>query len=93
MVGYGAARLFALAQRTLRELEQSARVDLDKLGQALELVKMANLAARPRRRRRSCNDAAARSFKTLDEPALRRRGHRSRRNREHARMLGPYSAR
>jgi hypothetical protein len=46
-----AARLFALADRYVRELEATPGVDLDKLGEALELVKMARLAARPRRRR------------------------------------------
>jgi hypothetical protein len=48
-----AARLDALAERHVRELEESVRVDPDKLGEALELLKMARLAARrhPRRRR------------------------------------------
>jgi hypothetical protein len=120
-----AARLRALAERHIRELEESASVDLDKLAQALELLKMARLAARPRRRRRPAQDAAGGSLATLegharaglmedlraagvnveraprsaladfisshepprDEPALRRRGHRSRRNRDHARLL------
>ena len=47
-----AARLDALAQRHIRELEESACVDPEKLGEALELLKMARLAARrlPRRR-------------------------------------------
>jgi hypothetical protein len=130
-----AARLSALAERYIRELEESASVDLDKLAQALELLKMAKLAARPRRRRRRVpRDALGLSFKTpdeptpavenlrftaiedlraagvnierappsalkdfissreppRDEPALRRRGHRSKRNREHARLLEPY---
>ena len=47
-----AARLDALAERYISELEESASVDLDKLGEALELAKMAKLAARARRRRR-----------------------------------------
>jgi hypothetical protein len=47
-----AARLDALAERHVRELEESARVDPDKLGEALELLKMARLAARRRPRRR-----------------------------------------
>jgi hypothetical protein len=47
-----AARLDALAERHIRELEESACVDPDKLGEALELLKMAKLAARPRRRRK-----------------------------------------
>jgi hypothetical protein len=46
-----AARLQALAERYIRELEDTPGVDLDKLGEALELMKMAKLAARPKRRR------------------------------------------
>jgi hypothetical protein len=56
------ARLFALAERAIRELEESASVELDRLAEALELAKMARLAARPRRRRPAPNaagDAAA----------------------------------
>jgi hypothetical protein len=44
-------RLSALAERAIRELEDSANVDLDTLSEALELLKMAKLAARPRKRR------------------------------------------
>jgi len=47
-----AARLTALADRYLRELEETPGVDLDKLGQALELVRMARLATMPRTPRR-----------------------------------------
>ena len=47
-----AARLDALAERHIRELEESACVDPGKLGEALELLKMAKLAARRRPRRR-----------------------------------------
>ena len=47
-----AARLTALAERRIRELEESACVDPDRLGEALELLKMAKLAAMGRRRRR-----------------------------------------
>ena len=47
-----AARLTALAERHIRELEASACVDPDKLGEALELLKMAKVAAMGRRRRR-----------------------------------------
>jgi hypothetical protein len=54
------ARLFALAERMIRELEQTPGVDLDRLAEALELLKMARLAARPRQRRRAAADAAAR---------------------------------
>ena len=44
------ARLQALAGRHIRELEASACVDSVKLGEALELLNMARLAALPRRR-------------------------------------------
>ncbi len=46
------ARLQALAERHLRELEEGACVDPVKLGEALELLNMARLAANPRRRPR-----------------------------------------
>ena len=52
-------RLQALAERHIRELEASACVDPDKLGEALELVKMAKLAARPRRGRRAIMELCA----------------------------------
>ena len=45
-----AIRLSALAERAIRELEASTPVDLDKLAEATELLKMAKLAAGPRRR-------------------------------------------
>ena len=45
-------RLRALAERYVRELEEAPGVDPDKLMQALEVVKMARLAAMGRRRRR-----------------------------------------
>jgi hypothetical protein len=48
-----AARLQALAERYIRELEETPGVDLDKLAEALELMKMAKLAARVRRPRRA----------------------------------------
>jgi transposase-like protein len=129
-----AARLSALAERAIRELEDSASVELDKLAQALELLKMAKLADRPRRGRRrigaqglgaqnpgrsldmmdepartnliadlraagvkianvpesALGDFIASHAPPRDEPALRPRGHRSKRNRDHARMLEPY---
>jgi hypothetical protein len=44
------ARLQALAERHIRELEESGSVDPVKLGEALELLTMARLAANPRRR-------------------------------------------
>jgi len=47
-----AQRLDALAERHVRELEESASVDPVKLGEALELLKMAKLAARRRPKRR-----------------------------------------
>jgi hypothetical protein len=45
-------RLFALADRYTRELEATPGVNLDKLGEALELAKMAKLAMMTRTRRR-----------------------------------------
>jgi hypothetical protein len=48
-----AARLLALADRTVRELEETPGVDLEKLGQALDLLRMAKLAAMPRTPRRA----------------------------------------
>jgi sirohydrochlorin ferrochelatase len=53
-----AARLAALAERMIRELEDSATVDADKLSDALELLKMAKLAARPKRRRDAAEKTA-----------------------------------
>jgi len=47
-----AARLQALAERHIGELEASACVDPEKLGQALELLRMAKVAAQGRNRRR-----------------------------------------
>jgi hypothetical protein len=47
-----ARRLDALAERHIRELEESACIDPIKLGEALELLKMAKLAARRRPKRR-----------------------------------------
>ena len=63
-----AERLRTLAERYVRELEETPGVDLDRLVQALETVKMARLAAMGRRRRRPA-DASAGSFKTLDASA------------------------
>jgi hypothetical protein len=53
-----AARLAALAERHIRELEASASVDPDKLAEALELLKMAKLAAKPKRRKTAAERAA-----------------------------------
>jgi hypothetical protein len=46
------ARLQALAERHVRELEEAERVDAGKLVAALDVLKMARLAAMGRRRRR-----------------------------------------
>ena len=46
-------RLTALADRYVRELEEAPELDLDKLGQALELLKMARLAIMRRTPRRA----------------------------------------
>jgi hypothetical protein len=127
-----AARLSALAESYVRELEETPGVDLDKLSAALELLKMAKLAAMGRRRRRRWDvvgeprtgaawmtraQATRAALKEMyrggvnvdrapqealdllvdarlptdDHPALQpRRGHRSKRNRDHVRMLEPY---
>jgi hypothetical protein len=53
------ARLSALAEQYIRELEAAASVDPDRLAEALELLKMAKLAARARRRRRPGDTAGA----------------------------------
>jgi hypothetical protein len=53
-----AARITALAERAVAELEASADVDLDKLAEALELLKMAKVAAQGRRRHRERRRAA-----------------------------------
>jgi transcriptional regulator with XRE-family HTH domain len=47
-----ATRLAALADRYVRELEEASTIDLDRLGQALELARMAKLATMSRTRRR-----------------------------------------
>ncbi|MFZ5693633.1 MAG: hypothetical protein ACOY5F_20560 [Pseudomonadota bacterium] len=61
-----AARLDALAERYVRELEADPAVDLDKLAAALELMKMAKLAAKPRKRRRTL---AREQHEALREPS------------------------
>jgi hypothetical protein len=48
-----AARLQALAERHVRELEAAERVDVEKLVAALDVLKMARLAAMGQRRRRA----------------------------------------
>jgi len=69
------ARLAVLAERTVRELEESESIDLDKLAEALELMKMAKLAARPRRgqRRRAPAPAVEQASTPIGFPARRRR--------------------
>jgi hypothetical protein len=62
-----AARLAALAERHIRALEDSACVDPAKLGEALELLKMARLAALPRRRRRWADRAERRAMASAGE--------------------------
>jgi transcriptional regulator with XRE-family HTH domain len=113
------ARLSALAERHVRELEESGCVDPDKLAEALALLKMAKFAARPKKRRArgtprvapweeparvlarlqnagvDLNRAPAQALRDVidshapprDFPELRPRGKKSRRNREHARLL------
>jgi hypothetical protein len=51
-------RLAALAERYIRELESAPNLDADKLAEALELLKMAKLAARSKRRRDAAEKAA-----------------------------------
>ena len=64
-----AARLDALAERHVRELEASACVDPVKLGEALELLTMARLAARrhPRRRRRPGEMAPEQASRPMEQ--------------------------
>lgn len=62
------ARLQALAERHIRELEESACVDQDRLGEALELLKMAKLAARTRRPRHVTAAARASSPPSGEPP-------------------------
>jgi hypothetical protein len=117
------ARVQALAERHIAELEASANVDADRLEHALTLLTMAKLAARPRKPRsrggdplwnlwvpqardrviadlraagvdiaRTPNeildDFLTSSVPERDSPALHERGRRSRRVKEHKRMLG-----
>ena len=56
-----AERLRVLAERHIRELEDAAQVDADRLMQALQLLKMARLEAMGRQRRRKYYDAPART--------------------------------
>ncbi|MDO8875123.1 MAG: hypothetical protein Q8M24_03345 [Pseudolabrys sp.] len=56
-----AERLRKLAERHVKELEDAADIDPDKLMAALQLLKMARLEAMGRRRRRKYYDAPART--------------------------------
>ena len=60
------ARLQALAERHIRELEDAGPVDQAKLAEALELLKMAKLAARPKKRR-VVAEALAGALQTSEE--------------------------
>jgi inorganic triphosphatase YgiF len=68
-----AERLRKLAERHVRELEQAAPIDADKLMQALQLLKMARLEAMGRRRRRKSWDAPARTGRRMmdEQDAIR----------------------
>jgi hypothetical protein len=67
-----AERLRLLAERYLRELEESPGVDLDKLVQALQVVKMARLEAQGhRRRRRVVGEARTGAWAYEREQAIR----------------------
>jgi transposase-like protein len=65
------ARLAALAERYIRELEDSAGVDLEKLAEALELLKMAKLAARPRKPRGATAADGSRIFDASPHTVLK----------------------
>lgn len=62
-----AERLHALAERAVRELEAQPDVDIDRLMQALQLVKMARLEAMGRRRPRRHIDMPARTGREMME--------------------------
>ena len=64
-----AERLRTLAERYVRELEETPGVDLDRLVQALEVLKMARLAAMGRRRRRRWTDEPRTGARTLERDA------------------------
>jgi hypothetical protein len=68
-----AERLRALAERYVRELEEAPRVDVDRLIEALEVVKMARLEAMGRRRRRRPVGVPRTGLQTLErEDGVRR---------------------
>ena len=62
-----AERLHALAERAVRELEAQPDVDIDRLMQALQVVKMARLEAMGRRRPRRHIDMPARTGREMME--------------------------
>lgn len=62
-----AARLTALAERYVRELEETPGTDLQKLGEALELMKMAKLAAMRRRRPRNISALSGEPLRPMAE--------------------------
>jgi hypothetical protein len=62
-----AERLHALAERAVRDLEAQPDIDLDRLMQALQVVKMARLEALGRRRRRKYIDLPARTGREMTE--------------------------
>jgi hypothetical protein len=64
-----AERLRALAERHVRELEDAATVDVDKLMQALTVLKMARLEAMGRRRRRRFAGEARTGAQTIAREA------------------------
>jgi hypothetical protein len=82
------ARLAALAERHIRELEEAACVDPDRLAEALELMKMAKLAARPRRRRRSATEVAADKAARARQAAAHAAEHHARRTMRALRAAG-----
>jgi hypothetical protein len=62
-----AERLHALAERAVRELEAQPDVDIDRLMQALQVLKMARLEAMGRRRPRRHIDMPARTGREMME--------------------------
>src|SRR3954447_710278 len=62
-----AARLSTLADRYVRELEEAPAIDLDKLGQALELLRMARLAVMRRTPRRAYAETTGELMRPIEE--------------------------
>jgi hypothetical protein len=61
-----AERLRALAERHVRELEEAPHVDIDRLVEALNVLKMARLEAMGRRRRRKFESVAETGQQWID---------------------------